>query len=136
MAMQGAVRRLLQPVEVRVARLLVLLLLLGVECPPVGAGRVVGGCRGPVAVGDGGWSVLVCWVATAVTRLVLQYIGNIPSSLHIMLSPSPSPCEVRMFCHRHTRRTGLRSLTRGHRSLTQGHRSCHMAGSSKQERLY
>ena len=50
--------------------------------------------------------------------------------------PSPSPCEVRMFCHRHTRRTGLRSLTRGHRSLTQGHRSCHMAGSSKQERLY
>ena len=42
----------LQPVEVRVARLLVFLLLLGVEGPPVGAGGVVGGGRGAVAVGD------------------------------------------------------------------------------------
>lgn len=61
----------LVPVEVRVARLLVFLLLLGMEGSPVCAGRVVGGSWGSVVVGDSRRSVVICWVSTAVTRLLV-----------------------------------------------------------------
>ena len=114
----------LVPVEVRVARLLVFLLLLGVEGPPVGAGGVVGGGGGSVAVGDRRRSVVICGVAGAVTRLLvlnmtLQTVSHQPHHL-----PSPSPCEARRFCRR-------RRLRKVLRSLRLGLHSCRMAGSSE-----
>ena len=66
------VRRLstLQPVEVGVAGLLVLVFLL-VEGSPEGAGRVVRRSRGSVAVGYSRGPVVVCGVAAAVARLLV-----------------------------------------------------------------
>ena len=60
----------LQPVEVGVAGLLVLVFLL-VEGSPEGAGRVVRRCRGSVAVGDSRGAVVVCGGAAAVARLLV-----------------------------------------------------------------
>ena len=66
----------LQPVEVGVAGLLVLVFLL-VEGSPEGAGRVVRRCRGSVAVGDSRGAVVVCGVAAAVARLLVLQTSNI-----------------------------------------------------------
>ena len=78
----------LQPVEVGVAGLLVLVFLL-VEGSPEGAGRVVGRCRGSVAVRDGGGTIVVCWVAAAVTRLLV--LQTSPSNISELSSDLPSP---------------------------------------------
>ena len=67
----------LVPVEVRVARLLVLLLLLGMEGSPVGARGVVGGSWWSVVIGDSRRTIVVCWVAAAVTRLLVLQTSNI-----------------------------------------------------------
>ena len=114
----------LVPVEVRVARLLVFLLLLGVEGPPVGAGGVVGGGGGTVAVGDRRRSVVICRVAGTVTGLLVlnMTLQTVSHQAHHL--PSPSPCEARMFCRR-------RRLKKVLRSLRLGPRSCRMAGSSE-----
>ena len=122
----------LQPVEVGVAGLLVLVFLL-VEGSPEGAGRVVGRCWGSVAVRDGGGTIVVCWVAAAVTRLlVLQTSSsNISWLVRSVLSPPClSPCDCRMFYRRHR-------LRQGRSSQRPEHRSCRMlAGSSKYARYY
>ena len=117
----------LQPVEVGVAGLLVLVFLL-VEGSPEGAGRVVRRCRGSVAVGDSRGAVVVCGVAAAVARLLVLQTSNI-SQLSEQISsdvrPCLSPCDSRMSCRRHRLRRGLRSQT-------PELRSCRMlAGSSK-----
>ena len=86
------VRRLstLQPVEVGVAGLLVLVFLL-VEGSPEGAGRVVGRCRGSVAVRDGGGTIVVCWVAAAVTRLLVLQTSLSKMDSELSSSDPPSP---------------------------------------------
>ena len=122
----------LQPVEVGVAGLLVLVFLL-VEGSPEGAGRVVGRCWSSVAVRDGGGTIVVCWIAAAVTRLlVLQTSSsNISWLVRSVLSPPClSPCDCRMSCRRHR-------LRQGRSSQRPEHRSCRMlAGSSKYARYY
>ena len=103
----------LVPVEVRVARLLVFLLLLGVEGPPVGAGGVVGGGGGTVAVGDRRRSVVICRVAGTVTGLLVlnMTLQTVSHQAHHL--PSPSPCEAQMFCRRRRLKKVLRSLRLG-----------------------
>ena len=78
----------LQPVEVWVAGLLVLVFLL-VESSPEGAGWVVWRCRGSVAIGDRGWTIVIGGVAAAVTRLlvlqtILSNISGLDSFPHLI----------------------------------------------------